>query len=54
LISEKFGVKALVDGKYYDVTLEDVLTSVRGEDMPIVEQDLISRFLLSDVHSDIV
>ena len=51
-LSEQFGVRAFMDGKWYPVELaEDCLQTVRGESMPIVEQDLIGRYLLSDVRS---
>ena len=54
-ISEQYGLKAFIKGKYYDVEIDDnILTSVRGDKMTHVEEDLISRFLLSDVHSNIV
>ena len=54
-ISEEFGIKAYYQGRYYDVSIEgNTVTSVVSEKMPFVEQDLISRFLLSDLHSDVV
>lgn len=52
-LSEQFGVRAFMDGKWYPVTLaEKCLQDVRGDRMPIVEKDLISRYLLSDLHSE--
>lgn len=40
-------------GKWYDVELaEGFLQDVRGDTMPIVEKDLISRFLLKDLRAD--
>lgn len=54
-ISEQFGLKAFYQGRYYAVSLvENSVTSVVSESMPLVEQDLISRFLLSDVHNNVV
>jgi transposase len=53
-LSESFGVKAFINGKFYSVTLCDTLTSVRCGTMPMIEQDLISRYLLKDLHSEVV
>ena len=54
-ISEQFGIKAFYQGKYYDVALtDDFIAAVRGDRLTHVEEDLINRFLLSDVHSDVV
>lgn len=40
-------------GKWYDVVLADgCLQDVRGDRMPIVEKDLIARFLLKDLRAD--
>ena len=51
-LSEQFGIRAFMDGKWFPVELaEDCLQVVRGESMPIVEQDLIGRYLLSDVRA---
>lgn len=51
-LSEQFGVRAYMGGKWYDVELaEKYLQETYGDRMTIVEKDLISRFLLSDLHS---
>lgn len=53
-LSESFGLKAYMNNRFYDVTLCDTLSSVRGGKMPEVEQDLIARYLLTDLHSEVV
>ena len=53
-LSESFGLKAYYDNRFYDVVLCDTLGKVRGGKMPDIEQDLISRYLLSDLHSNVV
>ena len=53
-LSESFGLKAFIDGKFYPVSLCDTLSSVRCGKMPDVEQDLIARYLLNDLHSQVV
>lgn len=53
-LSESFGLKAFMNGSFYPVTLCDTLSSVRCGTMPMVEQDLISRYLLNDLHSQVV
>lgn len=52
LLSEQFGIKALVDGKYYDVELCDTFNDTLSNKMPQVEKDLINRYLLNDLHCD--
>lgn len=52
-LSEQFGIRAFMDGKWYPVELaEPFLQDVRGDKMPQVEKDLIGRYLLSDLHSE--
>ena len=53
-LSESFGLKAYINGTFYPVSLCDTLSSVRCGTMPMVEQDLIARYLLSDLHSQVV
>lgn len=53
-LSESFGLKAYINGTFYPVILCDTLGKVRGGKMPDVEQDLISRYLLNDLHSQVV
>ena len=53
-LSESFGLKAYLNDTFYPVTLCDTLTQVRCGTMPMVEQDLISRYLLSDLHEQVV
>jgi hypothetical protein len=51
-LSEQYGIRAYMDGAYYPVELaEDCLQDVRGDKMPIVEKDLIGRYLLSDMRT---
>ena len=45
-LSEKTGIWAFMDGKYYPVTLAEPLTDCVGDPMPQVEKDLIERYLL--------
>lgn len=52
-LSEAFGLRAYIDGRWYGVELATgILQDVRGDKMPIVEKDLIARYLLSDLHSE--
>ena len=52
-LSEQFGVRAFMGGRWFPVELaEPFLQDVRGDKMPIVEKDLIARYLLSDLHSE--
>ena len=53
-LSEQFGLKGYINGVFYDVALCDTLSSVRCGTMPMVEQDLISRYLLNDLHENVV
>ena len=53
-LSESFGLKAFIEGRFYEVSLCDTLSSVRCGTMPMVEQDLISRYLLNDLHTQVV
>ena len=52
-LSEAYGLRAYLDGRWYPVELADgILQDDRGDRMPIVEKDLIARYLLSDLHSE--
>ena len=53
-LSESFGIRAFYNGTFYPVSLCDTLSTTTGRTMPMVEQDLISRYLLSDLHSNVV
>ncbi len=54
-LSESFGLKAYINGTFYPVILCDTLSSsVSSYSMPMVEQDLIARYLLNDLHSQVV
>ena len=54
-LSESFGLKAFINGTFYPVILCDTLSgSVSSYSMPMVEQDLIARYLLNDLHSQVV
>lgn len=49
-LSEDFGIRAYMGGKWYPVELvEGYLQDVRGDKMPIVEKDLITRYLKLDL-----
>jgi transposase len=50
-ISEDLGVKCFYSGKFYDVVLDDTVSDLHGGKLTQVEQDLFSRFFLSDKHS---
>ena len=53
-LSEQFGIRAFMNGKWYPVELaEGCLQDVRGDRMPKVEKDLIGRYLLSDIREGI-
>ena len=52
-LSEQFGIRAYMGGRWFAVELASgILQDVRGDRMPIVEKDLIARYLLSDLHSE--
>lgn len=52
-LSERFGLRAYMSGKWYEVELSDnKVQDCYGDRMPIVEKDLIARFLLKDIHSE--
>ena len=54
-LSESFGLKAFVNGVFYPVSLCDTLSgSISSYSMPMVEQDLIARYMLNDLHSQVV
>lgn len=53
-LSESFGLQAFYNGSFYPVALCDTLSTTTGRTMPMVEQDLIGRYLLNDLHSEVV
>lgn len=53
-LSEQYGLKGYLNGIFYDIKIVDTLSSVVSGRMPNVEQDLISRYLLNDLHSNVV
>ena len=53
-MSESFGLKAYMNNMFYNVVLCDVLSDTITHAMPEVEKDLISRYLLSDLHNKVV
>ena len=53
-LSESYGLKGFMNGKYYNIKLCEPLCDVVGDPMPAVEKDLIYRYLLSDQHSGCV
>lgn len=50
-LSESFGLRAYIGGKYYGVELAEPLCDVVGDSMPAVEKDLIYRYFYADRHS---
>lgn len=50
-LSENFGLRAYMGGRYYDVELAEPITDCVGEQMPIVEKELIYRYFYADSHS---
>lgn len=50
-LSEEYGIRALLDGKYYDVELAEPLVDVAGDKMPYVEKELLYRYFYADTHS---
>lgn len=54
-LSEQYGLKGFYQGSFYDVKLcDNIVTDVIGDKMPQVEKDLIARYLLNDLHSNVV
>lgn len=52
-LSESFGIKAFLNGKYYDVSLLENISDVYGDQMPDVEKELIYKYFYQDTHSNI-
>lgn len=50
-LSENYGLRAYVGGKYYDVELAEPICDCVGDSMPIVEKDLLYRYFYADTHS---
>lgn len=50
-LSENYGLRAYMGGKYYGVDLAEPLCDVVGDTMPIVEKELIYRYFYADRHS---
>ena len=50
-LSERFGLRAFMNGKYYNVELDEPLCDVVSDKMPYVEKDLIYRYMYADTHS---
>ena len=50
-LSESYGLRGFMNGRYYDVELYEPLCDVVGDSMPLVEKNLIYRYLLADTHS---
>ncbi|MBO7583115.1 MAG: ISNCY family transposase [Treponema sp.] len=51
-LSEKTGIRAFMNGKFYPVTLKEPLTDCAGDPMPQVEKDLIARYLLKSTRDN--
>lgn len=49
-LSENYGLRAYVGGRYYDVELAEPLCDVVGDQMPTVEKDLIYHYFYADRH----
>lgn len=47
-LSEKFGIKARINGKFYNVELNEPLCDIVGDAMPIVEKELISKYMTNN------
>lgn len=50
-LSENYGLRAYVGGRYYDVKLAEPLCDVVGDQMPAVEKELLYRYFYADTHS---
>lgn len=50
-LSESWGLRAYMGGVYYGVELAEPICDVAGDSMPIVEKDLLYRYLYADTHS---
>lgn len=50
-LSERYGLRAYMGGRYYGVELCEPLCDVVGDAMPAVEKDLLYRYLYADAHS---
>lgn len=53
-LSESFGLRALINEKYFNVELTEPLCDIVGDAMPIVEKNLIYRFFYADTHNSII
>ena len=52
-LSEKFGVRAYMCGKWFNVSLADeFLQDEYGDRMPQVEKALVERYMLSDLREE--
>ncbi len=49
-LSEGFGLRAYMNGRYHDVELCEPLCDVVGDPMPAVEKDLLYRHFYADTH----
>ena len=50
-LSENYGLRAYMGGKYYGVELAEPITDCVGDSMPIVEKELLYRYFYADTHS---
>lgn len=50
-LSECYGLRAYIGKKYYGVELAEPLSDAVGDSMPIVEKELLYRYLYADTHS---
>ena len=50
-LSERYGLRAYMDGKYYNVALFDALCDCVSDTMPIVEKELLYRYFYADTHT---
>lgn len=50
-LSESYGLRAYMGGKYYGVELAEPITDCVGDSMPIVEKELLYRYIYADSHS---
>ena len=50
-LSENYGLRAYMGGKYYGVELAEPICDCVGDSMPIVEKELLYRYFYADTHS---
>lgn len=51
-LSEEFGIKAYMNNAFYDIELAGPILDIVGDAMPIVEKNLIRKYLQNDIHNN--